>query len=148
MKKWAREHVARMAAGEVGALKPLDITPTPRKPILCVDFDGVLHSYTSGWQGAAVCTDPPVSGAVNFLRRAREHFDVQIYSSRSHQPGGIDAMQRWLLEHSDSEWLVTAIGWPEHKPSAFITIDDRAMMFDGRWPDLDKLKAFKPWNKR
>src|SRR6516165_11904546 len=25
-----------------------------KKPILCLDFDGVLHSYTSGWQRAEV----------------------------------------------------------------------------------------------
>ena len=24
------------------------------KPILCLDFDGVLHSYTSGWRGARI----------------------------------------------------------------------------------------------
>ena len=29
------------------------------KPILCLDFDGVVHSYTSGWKGADVIPDPP-----------------------------------------------------------------------------------------
>jgi hypothetical protein len=24
------------------------------KPILCLDFDGTIHSYISGWQGADV----------------------------------------------------------------------------------------------
>ena len=29
-----------------------------RKPILCLDFDGVIHSYISGWKGADVIPDP------------------------------------------------------------------------------------------
>jgi len=36
------------------------------KPILLIDFDGVIHSYTSGWQGAGVISDPPVEGAFDF----------------------------------------------------------------------------------
>jgi len=41
-----------------------------KKPILVLDFDGVLHSYTSGWQGATVIADPPTRGMVEFLRAA------------------------------------------------------------------------------
>jgi hypothetical protein len=63
------------------------------KPILCLDFDGVIHSYTSGWQGAAIIPDQPVEGALNFIYRATDHFRVAIFSSRSNQPGGVDAMR-------------------------------------------------------
>jgi hypothetical protein len=69
------------------------------KPILCLDFDGVIHSYASGWKGANVIPDPPVPGALDFIRAALEHFEVQIFSSRSHQWGGKRAMKRWLREH-------------------------------------------------
>ena len=126
------------------------------KPILCVDFDGVIHSYSSGWQGADVVSDPPVPGAIDFLVRAGERFDVRIYSSRSSQPGGIEAMdaalQRWAMEHAfatDRE-VVLNVSFPAQKPAAFLTIDDRAICFDGDWSALDpaELAAFKPWNKR
>lgn len=121
----------------------------PDLPILCVDFDGVVHSYSSPWKGAAVIPDDPVPGALAFLEAATEQFRVAIYSSRSNQVGGVVAMQEWLEKHAgrSAEWL-RRIEWPMVKPPAMITIDDRAITFDGTWPDLATLKAFKPWNRR
>ena len=59
---------------------------------LCLDFDGVIHGYQSGWKGATVIPDPPVKGALQFILDAVEHFTVAIHSSRSGQDGGIQAM--------------------------------------------------------
>lgn len=82
------------------------------KKTLVLDFDGVIHSYKSGWKGARNIPDPPVPGALEFIVGALDHFDVCILSSRSHQWGGRWAMKRWLrnqLEaignvHSIPEW--------------------------------------------
>ena len=117
------------------------------KPILCLDFDGVIHSYISGWQGATEIPDRPVDGAMEFIREAQKHFTVAIFSSRSHVPGGIAAMQNWMSEWSPlsgSEWL-DDIQWPSHKPPAFLTIDDRAIQFKGVWPEMEYLLKFRPW---
>ena len=124
------------------------------KFILCLDFDGVIHSYSSGWKGADVVPDPPVPGAMQFLAEAVNHFTVSVYSSRSDQEGGIQAMRNWLLRHlcaehqGDGHDIFAEIQWPVAKPAAFLTIDDRALTFDGTWPDIEVLKAFKPWNKK
>jgi len=69
------------------------------KPILCVDFDGVIHSYTSGWKGPRLIPDPPVEGAIEFLIEAQQVFSVAIYSSRSRYFLGRRAMKQWLLKH-------------------------------------------------
>ena len=69
------------------------------KPILCLDFDGVIHSYTSGWKGARIILDPPVPGALDFILAAQAQFTVAILSSRSHQWGGRRAMKQWMREH-------------------------------------------------
>lgn len=130
--------------------------PNPRpKPILCLDFDGVLHSYTSGWKGAEVVADPPVSGAMEFLAEAVKAFTVHIHSSRSHQDGGIQAMQDYVGMHlrctfdtDEAFQIYNLLEWPTHKPSAMLTIDDRAITFTGVWPTLDELFAFRPWNKK
>lgn len=129
-----------------------------RKPILCLDFDGVLHSYVSGWQGADVVCDPPTDGAMVWLSRAVRHFDVAICSSRSHQPNGILAMQLWLKlalaraceDQHEAAHVYGLIRWPTHKPAAMVTIDNRALTFTGNWSDFDvvTLRQFQPWNKR
>jgi hypothetical protein len=125
------------------------------KPILCLDFDGVVHLYESGWKGADVIPDPPVDGALTFLAQALEHFDVVIYSSRSSTSEGLAAMQVWLKHHAGAMWHPSPgfagledVRFAYQKPAAFLTIDDRALTFDGTWPNLETLKNFKPWNKR
>lgn len=140
---------------------PAEHKPRPSKPILCLDFDGVLHSYVSGWQGADVIPDLPVVGAMEFIDKAKEHFDIQIFSSRSSTAAGRDAMWRWLCEHWTKYVFETRpelkekfsfvepsfIGLPENKPAAFIGIDDRVLTFTGVFPDIESLRKFKPWNK-
>ena len=39
----------------------------PWHPIICVHFDGVIHSCTSGWHGIAKIEDPIVPGAIKWL---------------------------------------------------------------------------------
>lgn len=125
------------------------------KPILCIDFDGVLSSYESGWQGAAVILDPPVKDAMAFLTLAVAHFRVAIFSSRSNQPGDIQAMQTWTLRHLDEmhgegkgHSIYKEIEWPTEKPPALVTLDDRALTFTGVWPPMAELLELKPWNKK
>lgn len=130
------------------------------KPILCLDFDGVIHSYTSGWKGADVITDPIVPGTIEFLIKASYEFNIHILSSRSHQLDGIEAMRNYI-RHYYHEWLdsiqhaddyisdiTKLIEFPTEKPPAQITIDDRAIQFTGTWPSIEELKTFQPWNKK
>lgn len=118
------------------------------KPTLCVDFDGVIHSYTSPWLGPEIISDPPVPGALDWLTRTVEHFNVVIYSSRSKVPEGIRAMKKWIGDNDEA--LVNVLTFAHEKPAAFLTIDDRAICFEGDWSKLDpqELLRFKPWNKR
>jgi hypothetical protein len=120
--------------------------------LLCLDFDGVIHSYTSKWERADIIPDPPVAGAMVFMREAMNHFEVAVYSSRSADPDGLRAMQGWLVDQAlkfdpgNYTW-VYKVKWPTSKPPAKVTIDDRAITFTGAWPVMADLIDFQPWNR-
>lgn len=131
-------------------------------PIICVDFDGVIHSYVSGWKGADVIPDPPVEGAIDWLvahlpvpdalGMAPEYIGPEpvIYSARSGQRGGIKAMQEWLVKHGLDEWYIRdkILKFPKEKPPAFLTLDDRCICFSGRFPTTEEMVAFTSWQKK
>lgn len=126
------------------------------KPIICVDFDGVIHSYERGWQGGKIY-GTIVPGFFEWLEKAQEHFQIVIYSSRSKTPEGIAEMKeflikenhKWIDDHGGKFEYGASVTFSAEKPSAFLTIDDRAIQFQGKWdaPELDPevLKNFKPW---
>lgn len=109
------------------------------KPLLALDFDGVLCDYRSGWQGPDKLGQP-VFGAAEFVRRAIADFDVVVFSARARHEEALPAMRAWLVRHGFPPLPITAI-----KPPAFLTLDDRAMQFTGVWPAVADLQAFKAW---
>src|SRR5205085_10431106 len=76
---------------------------------IVVDFDGVIHAYTSGWKGATVIPDPPVDGALAWIRSAVERFHVAILSARSREKGGIEDMREWLVSAGMEEGVLTKL---------------------------------------
>lgn len=115
---------------------------------ILVDFDGVIHSYTSGWQGITKIPDPPVSGAIEWLNEMTKKFNIAIYSSRSSETGGIQAMKDWLLKHGLAPEALQDLNFPETKPAAWLTIDDRCLCFEGTFPSIKEIDDFVPWYKR
>ena len=116
---------------------------------LCVDFDGVIHSYESGWKGALTVSDPPVRGAIAWLTDIVEEpgYDVAIYSSRSREPGAIEAMRKWLHKFGMRPDILDQIDFPTQKPATYLTIDDRAICFRGTFPSIMELDHFRAWNE-
>jgi hypothetical protein len=119
-----------------------------KRHTICVDFDGVLHSYTSPWKGATVIPDAPVASAIEWLTHIHDDYDVAIFSTRAREAGGISAMRQWLLDHGLDEAILERISFPREKPLARVYIDDRAWKFEGTFPTADEIESFEPWNKR
>ena len=115
---------------------------------LCVDFDGVIHQYTSPWTNAGEIHDGPVSGAIRWLRTMlAEGFEVCVYSSRGLDPAGIPAMRAWLVRHGMPSADVDSLQFPTQKLPAVLTIDDRCFRFEGDFPSADYIRRFRPWNR-
>lgn len=121
------------------------------KPILCLDFDGVIHQYTTPWTSSTVISDDIVDGFIEWANDAKEYFKLVIYSSRSKDATAIEAMKNWIVtQYKKSNFQIPDFIFASEKPPAFLTIDDRAIQFNGEWNNLcpKELLNFKPWNKR
>ena len=140
-------------------MKPTKVESDGRK-IIVIDFDGVIHSYKSGWQGALEISDAPhgilirkhgkndiVYTSIDWLTDLCRDKDLHIciLSSRSKTPWAIEAMQDWLLSNGLGLEVLSKISFPSEKPAAFLTIDDRAVRFNGEMLNAGQIKAFKTW---
>ncbi|HVQ52129.1 MAG TPA: hypothetical protein VMS92_18960 [Mycobacterium sp.] len=131
-------------------------------PILCLDFDGVIHDYKHGWRNGEIYGHL-THGFFEWAQEAHRHFTLVIYSSRSKDDDGVEMMAAWLVKelgktvvrrsyrNAENRILIDIGGiefqFAHEKPPAFLTIDDRAVCFKGDWSELEpaKLRKFTPW---
>jgi hypothetical protein len=120
-----------------------------KKPIIAIDFDGVIHDYRQGWQDGSIYGEV-TEGFFAWAAAAGERFSLIIHSSRASTPEGQKAILDWLRDKADQAGFSAIAGLLDvrsTKPPAFLTIDDRCIRFTGDWSALDPafLIKFKPW---
>jgi len=122
---------------------------------VAVDFDGVIHAYSRGWQDGSIY-DEPLPGALDALRLLMKRHAVFIHTTRVPAP-----VARWIGEragiktcwHEDENTLPEF--WDEQglllvtrrKLPAAVYIDDRGLRFtdwDEAFADLAAL-GFGPF---
>ncbi len=102
---------------------------------ILIDFDGVVHKYSKGWQDGEIY-DEPVKGTKEALTYFKDilGFTIVIFTTRVFNDSSKEAHIRlWLNKFKIPFDRITAI-----KEPAVLQIDDRGYRFDGNWPSQMK----------
>ncbi|MFE0727920.1 hypothetical protein ACFW2X_06650 [Streptomyces antibioticus] len=104
---------------------------------IAVDFDGVIHQYSRGWQDGSIY-DPPMPGALDGLRTLMQRDAVFVFTARNPEQ-----VADWLFKHGEFNitWegpgAITCEFWNDRdrilvtnrKLPATHYLDDRAVRF-------------------
>lgn len=112
------------------------------KRTIAVDFDGVIHSYINPFN--AFQLDPPTEGAIEWLHKMAETFDIEVLTTRARTQQGSATVQRWLERHHAPFCPITC-----QKGMAIVYLDDRAIRFEGTFPTEEEIfAAAQTWNRK
>lgn len=113
---------------------------SPQWPVICVDFNGVLDSYT-GWKGKVEYTSP-ANGVEHFLKTLQDTFATVVVFTATIPLEGVVS---WLKQHQLDQYITYVSNW---KVPAQVYVDDRAVTHNGNFEDtLEKIRTFKVWWK-
>ena len=108
---------------------------------IAVDFDGVVHGYSKGWQDGDIY-DPPLPGALEALHTLMQTYAVFIHTSRD--PG---AVASWLAERGFD--TVLDIDGPTHPKREFWNERSALLVTDRKLPAVayidDRAIRFTDW---
>ena len=120
------------------------------KKTICIDFDGVIHDYSNGWQGEDVFGQmiPNADTGTSVLKQ--KGWTVIIFTTRKKT----DEHEKWLKEHNIAyDYINENPGQPDGtsgKIMADVYLDDRGICFRGRWDSwlVREILDFEPWQEQ
>jgi adenylylsulfate kinase len=114
--------------------KVKEISNLDKRKTISIDFDGVIHKYSKGFQGLDNAYDPPMEGAEYALKELYdEGYTLKILSSRPKE-----VIYPWLKKYGLSQYITEV---SNHKFPATIYIDDRGMLFKNWEQCLTELQS-------
>ena len=117
------------------------------KPIIAVDFDGVIHRYSKGWFDGSIYDTPKDNVEIALQWFLDEGYEVVIFTTRADdriidgklQKSQYDEVVEYLKKYNIPYSRVhQGIGKPLYK----LLIDDNAIRFTGSW-----IETFSEINK-
>jgi len=114
------------------------------KQRIAVDFDGVIHDYTKGWQDGSIYGEP-VPDSLETIVKLSEKFEVYIFTTRAREERKQEVeIREWLKNNvcqkglGDKAYeLFHNIVITDKKIPAIAYIDDRGIRFTN-WNDIKK----------
>jgi len=110
---------------------------------IAVDFDGVVHAYSKGWQDGTIY-DPPLPGALDALEALMESYAVFIHTTRD-----AGTVAGWLSERG-FDTLVDVEG-PKHPKREFWNDTGVLLVTDRKLPAVayidDRGIRFTDWKQ-
>lgn len=118
-----------------------------KKKTICIDFDGVIHDYSKGWQGDDVFGSMIPNADLGTKALKKQGFTIIIFTTRPKT----DALVKWL---KDNKIVYDYINENPSQPKkssgkliADVYLDDRGITFRGTWDEwlIEQIVSFKSW---
>ncbi|MFG2970841.1 hypothetical protein ACGFZS_46990 [Streptomyces sp. NPDC048288] len=110
---------------------------------LAIDFDGVIHAYSKGWQDGTIY-DPPLPGSLEAIRSLMETYAVFIHTTRD-----AGAVAGWLADHGFD--TVLDVDGPTHPKRQFWNDLGALLVTDRKLPAVayidDRGIRFTNWDQ-
>lgn len=111
-----------------------EIDNLDKRKTISIDFDGVIHKYSKGFQGVDNAYDPPMEGAIESIEKLHnEGYILKILSSRPKE-----VIYPWLKKYGLSKYIKEV---SNHKFPATVYIDDRGFLFKNWEQCLTELQS-------